>query len=224
MWQTGAMPVNLLCPVVLFDLDGTLANSIDLIVASYDYAFSTVSGRRITRAEGCSWIGQTLPQTFLTEDAPHAGALEAAYRAYNNAHLAQTAGYPGVPGLLADLRAAGALTGVVTAKGRDAATASLQHLGLAGVIDVLSARQDTAAHKPDPAPLLAGLAKLGAQPSQAAYVGDAVYDVQAARAAGMTAIAVTWGAGLPDELAALAPDALCSSVDQLRAVLLPTQS
>jgi len=218
------VPTKLLRPVVLFDLDGTLANSIDLIVESYQYAFATVAGRQVTRAQACSWIGQTLTQTFRTEDAERAAELETTYRAFNNSNLDRIMGYPGTPELLDGLRSAGAVTGVVTSKGRGAADASLRQVGLAGAIDVLAARDDTTAHKPDPAPLLFALAGLGAAPAEAAYVGDAVFDVQAARAAGMTAIAVTWGAGLTDELAGLGPDALCATMDELRGVLMPTAS
>jgi len=214
------MPQTPRWSVVLFDLDGTLANSIDLIVASYAYAFDTVTGRQITRAEACQWIGQTLPVTFFHEDPANSAALEVAYREYNNAHLDQITPYPGVFQLLDDLRSAGVATGVVTAKGRDAGEASLQVMGMTGLIPVIVARQDTTEHKPHAAPLLAALDKSGASPNQAAYVGDAVWDVMAAQAARMTAIAVTWGAGVEDELAALRPDALCHDVAELCDVLL----
>ena len=206
-------------PVVLFDLDGTLANSVDLIVDSYAYAFAQVSKRQISQAEGRSWIGQTLPMTFAREDPANAAALEVAYREHNNAHFDRIVGYPGVIQVVVDLVTAGAALGVVTAKGRASAEASLRQAGLSGVIEVLCARDDTPVHKPDPAPLFAALAKLGGSVEEAAYVGDSVFDMQAARAAGMTAIAVTWGAGRADELAALGPDAICDDADALRAVL-----
>ena len=209
-------------PVVLFDLDGTLANSIDLIVASYDHAFSTVTGRHVTHDEARQWIGQTLPQTFQREDPVHAADLEAEYRVYNNANLNQITGYRGMKPLLTALRDAGCATGVVTAKGRGAATASLAQIGLDDLIDVLCSREDTNKHKPDPAPLLAALDKLGRPPIEdAAYVGDAVWDVLAAQAAGMACIAVTWGAGQRDELEQLAPDAICDTPADLSQQLLP---
>ena len=214
------MAETLRWPVVLFDLDGTLANTIDLILASYDQAFRSVTGRVVDDDEARHWIGQTLGQTFRRECPSRAGELEAAYRAYNEAHIDDASGYPGLPEVLAGLRAAGARPGVVTAKGRGAAEKTLQHIGLADLADLLVTREDTTAHKPDPAPLLAGLSKLGATPADAVYVGDAVYDIQAARAAGTAVIAVTWGAGVTAELAALQPDALCPDAAQLRAVLL----
>jgi len=213
--------VKIRWPVVLFDLDGTIANSIDLIVASYDHAFRQVCGYGVSREQGCQWIGQTLPYTFGMVDPANAVELEAAYRVYNGANLDQITNYPGVPELLDDLRGAGCTTGVVTSKGRNSALASLATLGLDDSIEVLCSREDTDAHKPDPAPLLAALDKVGCYPADAAYVGDAVWDVLAAQAAGMSAVAVTWGAGLRDELAALSPEALVDSAAELRDLLMP---
>jgi len=213
-------------PVVLFDLDGTLANSIDLVVASYACAFASI-GRRIDPAVARHWIGETLAVTFARECPADAATLPDVYRAYYEAHIDQVGGYAGVAGLLADLRTAGVTTGVVTAKRRDAATATMAAAGVAGLIDLLGTAEDTAAHKPDPEPLLAAFAKIsGARQdgpaltrSDVVYVGDAVHDVLAAQAAGMAAIAVTWGAGVRTELAALHPDCLCDDAAALRLAL-----
>ena len=207
-------------PLVLFDLDGTLANSLDVIVASYEYAFGTVTGRVIARAEALTWIGQGLDQTFGREDPAHAAALSAAYREFNEAHVdAMITGYPGVPDLLRDLRAAGVVTGVVTAKRRPIALRTMRLAGVEGLIDLAASDEDTLAHKPDPAPLLAACARLGLEPSTGCYVGDAIGDMRAAQGAGMAAIAVTWGAGVEADLVATRPDALCPDVPALRHVL-----
>ena len=109
--------------------------------------------------------------------------------------------------------------GVVTSKRRNTASLALRSVGLDAAIDVVGALEDTEAHKPDPAPLLHGAAAFGVEPTQCLYVGDAVVDVQAARAAGMAAVAVTWGAGERADLAATQPDALVDSVAELTAFL-----
>jgi len=210
--------LNLHWPVVLFDLDGTLANSIDLVVASYRAAFAT-TGRDIERDVALHWIGETLRQTFARE-APGGGPdMETAYRAYYADHVNQITGYPGVPELLTSLNDAGAVTGVVTAKKREVALVTMRQAGVEGLIELLGAMEDTAAHKPDPEPLLAAAAKLGVAPETCVYIGDATYDVMAAQAAGMAVIAVTWGAGDPAELAALHPDALVTDAVELAAEL-----
>jgi len=210
---------NLRWPVVLFDLDGTLADSIDLVIASYNAAFATI-GRSVDREVALHWIGETLKTTLAREAPGHGPDLEVAYRAYFADHIDQISGYPGGPELVASLNDAGAVTGVVTAKKREVAVKTMRQAGVEGLIDLICAMEDTTAHKPDPEPLLAAAAKLGVAPEICVYIGDATHDVMAAKAAGMAVIAVTWGAGEPDELAALNPDAVVKDAAGLKALLL----
>jgi pyrophosphatase PpaX len=207
-------------PAVIFDLDGTLANTIPLIVASFNHALSTVVGTTVPEEEIRSWIGRPLVETF--EAWPeHAVELDRIYREWNLAnHDNMIEEYAGVPVLLADLASAGVAMGIVTSKRRETARAALAAVGIDGWLDVVAGLEDTTQHKPRPEPLLLGASRLGVEPSACVYVGDAVVDVQAARAAGMAAVGVTWGAGLADQLKAAEPDALLEDVDALRALLL----
>ena len=109
--------------------------------------------------------------------------------------------------------------GVATSKRRASAEATLASAGLAGV-PVLAAVEDTRTHKPEPEPLRFAAHALGVEPSDCVYVGDAVVDVLAARAAGMAAIAVTWGAGTPTALAEAGPNEVVDSVEALSGLLL----
>ena len=97
---------------------------------------------------------------------------------------------------------------------------ALQIAGLDGLIDIVAASEDTTAHKPEPAPLQHGAARLSVPIEQCVYVGDAVVDIEAARAAGMASIAVTWGAGDPEALAVAGADHLVESPAALYALLL----
>jgi len=207
-------------PVILFDLDGTLANSIDLIVGAFTSVFRDLVGRELSRAEICRWIGEPLLKTMQREAPDQADELWRTYRAYHETHLADIVGYPGLPELLAELNQAGAVTGVVTAKRHDASYQTMTQAGVVGLIDLVVAMEDTSAHKPDPEPLLVAAAKLAASPETCVYVGDSIYDIQAARAAGMAVIAVTWGAGTEEDLNALKPDATCASASALRDTLI----
>jgi pyrophosphatase PpaX len=210
-------------PLVVFDLDGTVANTIPLIIASYEHAMCAVLGETPTTEESRSWIGQTLVATFTARHPDRVAELIEAYTTWNRAHLAELLeDYPGIPELLAALRAAGVGVGVATSKRREAALATLRHAGLAD-LPVTVAMEDTDVHKPDPAPLLLAVQRLGGAPAAAAYVGDAVVDVMAARAAGMAAVAVSWGAASRDLLAAAEPDALVDTVEELHALLMPAQ-
>jgi pyrophosphatase PpaX len=206
---------------VVFDLDGTLANTIPLIIASYDHALWAIRKTHPDPEEARGWIGQTLYETFSARYPEQAEALITAYLDFNLARLdAMTQPYQGISGLLAELAAAGVAIGVATSKRRSSAEATLRAVGLDGLIPVTVGMEDTLVHKPDPAPLLLAVERLGHAPAESAYVGDAVVDVLAAQSAGMDALAVTWGAGLRTELDTAAPTSLSETVAALRGTLL----
>ena len=205
-------------PCVVFDLDGTVADTVGLIIASYDHALNNVLGHRPDPRQVRTWIGRTLWATFGEHWPDHVDELVATYRTWNraNAHRLIT-GFPGVAELIDDLAGAGITAGVATSKGRDAA---IESLALAGVhLPVTVAMEDTALHKPNPEPILLALQRLGCA-GPAVYVGDAVVDIEAARAAGLDSIAVTWGAGDAEALDAAGPTAVATSVNELRSLLL----
>jgi pyrophosphatase PpaX len=207
-------------PVVLFDFDGTLADTIPLIVASYHHAVGTL-GEVVEEAEVLSWIGRPL-QPVLEERYPGRGAhLTDVYRRWNLAHHDDLIRrVDGVPELLAELHDRGARTGVVSSKKAETVRLGLRAVGLDGVIDVVAGQDETDHHKPHPAPLLYAAERLSVSVSECVYIGDATVDVQAARAAGMAAVAVTWGAGEEEALAATGPDAVVADVAGLREALL----
>ncbi|HYN28722.1 MAG TPA: HAD hydrolase-like protein [Dermatophilaceae bacterium] len=207
---------------VLFDLDGTLADTIPLIVASYQHAWRTVLGVEADEAGARAWIGRPLLPALLEESPEHGHELDRVYREWNLANTDRLIRrYAGVPELVVALTAAGVRCAVVTSKRRATARLALTGVGLDGVVDVVTALEDTSEHKPSPVPLRHGAEAVGRRPEECAYVGDAVVDVRAAQAAGMAAVAVTWGAGRREDLAAAGPDHLVDTVDELQEVLLP---
>ncbi len=206
---------------VLFDLDGTLADTIPLIVASYQHAFRTVLGEEIDEARARAWIGRPLLPALLEESPEHGHSLDLTYREWNLANTARLIQrYDGVPEMLEALASAGVRMAVATSKRRQTARLALEGVGIDHLIEVAAALEDTTRHKPEPDPLLHAAASLGSQPCDCVYVGDATVDVLAARAAGMAAIAVSWGAADREALAATGPDALVDTVADLTANLL----
>ena len=198
-----------------------MVNTIPLIIASYEHAMVDVLGVRPAVDEARGWIGQTLRDTFAERYPDQATELVDSYITWNAAHLHELLeDFPGTAELLQALTAAGVRIGVATSKRRVSAENTLRAAGLDDLIEVTAAMEDTVVHKPNPEPLLLALERLGARPEQAAYVGDAVVDVQAAQAAGMAAIAVTWGAAPKAALEAAAPDALVDTIAELQALLL----
>ena len=180
-----------------------------------------VLGESVGVEEARGWIGQTLADTFSARYPDHVDALISSYIEFNLTRMETTLEqYSGMPDLLNDLRAAGVRIGIATSKRRNSADLTLSYSGLADAIPVTVAMDDTAVHKPNPEPLLLALERLGADPSDAVYIGDAVVDVQAAHAAGLPAISVSWGAVDADTLAAAQPEYLICEMDDLRRLLL----
>src|SRR5690606_27722222 len=208
-------------PTVFFDLDGTIADTIPLIIASYQHAFRTVLAREVEEITARAWIGRPLLAALLEESPDHGHELDRVYREWNIANTERLIrSYPGIPELLATLDSAGLRLGVVTSKRRTLAAMALRLVGIEDHIGIAAGLEDTPVHKPDPAPLLHGARTLGADPAECVYVGDATVDVLSAQAAGMAAIAVTWGAGFREDLLAVGPDHLCESVAELTELLL----
>ncbi len=205
---------------VLFDLDGTLADTVPLIVATFRRTVSELLGWEPTPEQCKEWIGRSLTETFDLLAPGRSDELTAHYLEWNLAnHRAYVRPFDGVTELVDALRASDRAFGVVTSKRHSSALLSLECVGLTGRLPLLATEGDTTAHKPSPEPLLYALRRLGADAADAVYIGDAVVDMQAAQAAGMRSIGVTWGAADVEELTAVEPTAVVHSVAELRALL-----
>jgi pyrophosphatase PpaX len=191
----------------LFDFDGTLVDSVALILASFRHATRTVLGVQPPDAELMAGVGRPLVEQMRELGPERADELVAVYREHNlRSHAELLRPYPGIDGMLAGLRRRGCAIGIVTSKMRDAVELGLQHVPL-GRFDAVVTVEDTARHKPDPAPVTHGLALLGADAADAVYVGDAPYDLRAGRGAGVATAAAMWGTAFaPEVLRAERPD------------------
>jgi pyrophosphatase PpaX len=206
---------------VVFDLDGTLIDTIPLIVASHRHAVTTVLGRDFSDDVLRSGIGRPLIDQMRVFDEPRAQELFDTYRVWNHANTAALLGrFDGVDDVLVRLAAAGAAIGVATSKSRDAVDLafSIQPpvVGFQAIVTV----EDSVQHKPHPEPVLTAIARLGAEPADAVYVGDAPYDIEAAVAAGCGAVGVTWGVATAGVLAAAGADAVAETPAELATILL----
>ena len=212
----------------LVDFDGTLVDTTEMIFQSMRHATSSVLGREdFTREELLANVGQPLPRQMELFDAERAELLLEAYRAHHEEHHdALIAEFPGVDAALSRLRAAGVGVVVVTSKRRRSVEMALAKFpGLDLVVDLFVTMEDTTEHKPHPEPLLKGLELMGDVPKErAVYVGDSPFDVQAAKAAGLTSVAVSWGAFSEDTLREAEPDHLVPDIGAAVDVLLELET
>ena len=209
-------------PVVLFDLDGTIIDSGSMIVASMRHAALTVLGREVPEEELSAAVGGPglVAQMRALDDA-RADELVRVYREHNEPLHATLEACAGIDLALESLAREGRRLGIVTAKRHATVRLAFGVLPeLETFFDVVVAADDTERHKPDPEPIVEALARLEARSREAAYVGDSPFDVQAAKAAGVFAVAVTWG-GIHsrERLAGEAPDAIVSTPEELLGVL-----
>ena len=206
---------------VLFDLDGTLIDSGGMILASFRHATRSVLQREYSDAELLAAVGgSTLHEQMRALDPERTDELVESYREHNSPLHAELQPCPGVLDLLDRLTDEGRRLGIVTSKRRPTVGMAFDVLPLDHYFQAVVTTEQTERHKPDPEPLLLACDRLGVDPADAAYVGDAPFDVAAAKAAGLGAIAVTWG-GIHsrERLEREQPDAIVESADELYDVL-----
>ena len=205
-------------PVVLFDLDGTLIDSGAIILASMRHATRTVLEREIPDDVLVASVGgSNLHEQMRVIDAERVDELVDCYRAHNEPLHDTLLCFPGILDVLGTLRSQGRRLGIVTAKRRITVDLAFARLPLARYFDTVVTSEQTVRHKPHAEPILLALDRLEAGPEEAAYVGVSPFDMGAARAAGVKAVAVSWGGIHP--LDRLDADAIVDSPEELLGVL-----
>ena len=209
-------------PAVLFDLDGTLIDTIELIVSSARHAFEGWPGVTFTDEDWIHGIGTPLVDQlrgYVANEDDVAVLLER-YRAYQHIHHDRlTRCYDDVPGVVAQLSERGYPLGIVTSKATFIAKRSLDWVGLDRFFPVVVGYDETTRHKPDPEPVLAALERLGAAADRAVFVGDSPHDIHAGNAAGVLTVAALWGPFDRETLAAAQPNHFIGCLPELPAVL-----
>jgi pyrophosphatase PpaX len=203
---------------VLFDLDGTLLDSIELLLASVRHAFD---GRKLapTEADWIAGIGTPLakqlqPYSTSSEDVE---LLVSRYRTFQyEAHDRMLRLFDGVTDTLETLHRNGHPMAVVTSKGNNMMFKSLSYTGLDRFMKSTIGCDSCSIHKPDPFPVRMALGELGFGPEEAVFVGDSPHDIAAGNAAGVKTIAALWG---PFTRAALEPYKPTYFLDDIRGLV-----
>jgi pyrophosphatase PpaX len=206
---------------VLFDLDGTVVDSGAIILASMRHATREVLGRDYSDQELLQAVGGPGLEAQMHALAPeHVDRLVTVYRAHNEPLHDELEACEGMEDVLVRLHEEGRRLGIVTAKRRATVELAFARVPLEHLFETIVGGDETKRHKPDPEPLLLAAERLGADPAGTAYVGDSPFDVRAAKAAGMFAVAVTWGRiHHRGRLEAEQPDAVVESAEELLGVL-----
>jgi pyrophosphatase PpaX len=206
---------------VLFDLDGTVVDSGAIILASMRHATREVLGRDYSDAELLQTVGGPGLEAQMHALAPdQVKRLVDVYRAHNEPLHDGLEACAGMEDVLVRLRDEGVHLGIVTAKRRATVELAFARVPIGHLFETVVGGDETRRQKPDPEPLLLAMERMGADPARAAYVGDSPFDVRAAKAAGMFAVAVTWGRIHERErLEAEHPDAIVDTAEELYAVL-----
>jgi len=205
---------------VLFDLDGTLIDTIELILESMRYATDVVLGAPLPDEVLMHNVGVPLIVQMREFSAPHADELLTTYREHNHrVHDSMVREYPGVEAALEHFSAAGFKMGIVTSKSRAVAFRGIDRFSLGRFFEVVVACDDVETHKPEPHPLLFAAEALGVDISKCAYVGDSPHDMAASVAAGSVSIAALWGGFTRERVLEPGPEYAAESINDVAAIL-----
>lgn len=186
---------------ILFDFDGTLANTNGLVMGSWKHAFRVL--RNIEQSEDVikKTFGEPLSvsmQKFFPE-VPVEEAIEI-YRSHQKDIFEEMIEpFPGMVELIKGLKARGYKVAITTSRLGNSTMVGLRKFGLDEVFDVIVTANDTTKHKPDPEPVLITLEKLGAKPEEALMIGDSMFDIKCAHNAGVKAVLVGWAEAVSEE-------------------------
>ncbi len=206
---------------VLLDLDGTLVDTVPLILASMRHAFEGRS-RAPTEAEWIAGIGMALRVQLVafTSGPADLETVVDRYRNHQRAHHdAMTRAYPGAVEAVRAIASRGHPVAVVTGKFRESAQRTLDFVGMGAFVSSIVGSDSCAGHKPAPEPVQLALRLVGREPGEAVFVGDAPVDVEAGNAAGVVTVAATWGACRRDALLAARPAHVLEDVRELPALV-----
>jgi pyrophosphatase PpaX len=180
----------------LFDLDGTLIDSVALILQSFHHTRERHYGDRLPDDYYLATLGMPLRDSFarMAASPEEVEALVRTYVEYNLMHHdSMVRPYEGVVAMVDALTKRGARLALVTSKLGKTARRGLAVAGIEGAFELVIAADDVKRGKPDPEPVLLALERMGVGAGETLFVGDSPYDIEAGKRAGVKTAAATWG-------------------------------
>ncbi len=179
---------------VLFDFDGTLVNTNDAIIASWQHTYVHYTGREASLEHITSCFGEPLLITMAREfpgvEPEESAEVYRRFQIENTDQLVKV--FDGIPELLEALKKAGFRIAIVTSRTRESANRYMNMLGIDGYFEDMVSCEDTTIHKPNPEPILCCLEKLGISRDEAIMIGDSPFDMKCANNAGVKSVLVGW--------------------------------
>jgi pyrophosphatase PpaX len=205
---------------ILFDLDGTLIDTNELIISTYLHTLEKYFPGKYRREDVLPFLGPTLHEVFGNMDPDRVEEMVLEYRTYNLAnHDALVKEFVGVMETIEILKKKGYKLAIVTTKREDVAFKGLRLMNLDPFFDVMIAYDHVKKVKPDPEPIFLALEKLGSKPEDALMVGDNFHDVLAGKNAGTKTAGVAWTIKGREYLAKYEPDYMLENMKDLLTIL-----
>ncbi|MEC2077252.1 pyrophosphatase PpaX [Metabacillus fastidiosus] len=205
---------------ILFDLDGTLVDTNELIIQSFLYTLNNYYPDKYKREDVLPFMGPTLHETFGGMDAERVEEMITMYRKFNHEnHDVLVKEFDTVFETVKTLHEKGYKLGIVTTKIRSTVTMGLALTKLDQFFDVVVTIDDVKNAKPDPEPLLLALEQLGSSPDEAIMVGDNSHDIEGGKNAGTKTAAVAWSAKGRDFIESFHPDYMLEKMSDLLKVV-----
>ena len=186
---------------VLFDFDGTVANTNRLVLDSWQHTYRTLTGREEEEAVIRATFGEPLPVSMekAFPDTPTEEAITVYRDHQKDIYEEMIEPFDGMPELMKALKEKGYLVAIVTSRMRNTTMVGLRKFGVLEDIDCIVTCEDTDKHKPDPEPVLIALERLSVSAEEALMVGDSMFDIKCARNAGVKTVLVEWAEAATEE-------------------------
>ena len=209
---------------VLFDFDGTVMNTNDVIINSWQHTFRTLENREEDEAKIIATFGEPLQVTMekLFPNVPVEESIKV-YRSYHYDNFGELISlFPGMKELIAELKKRGYKLGMVTSRLRRTTEQGMEKYGIMEYFDTVVTADDTDKHKPDPEPINIALEKLGSVPEKSIMLGDTMFDILCAKNAGVKSVLVSWAMAVSEEekTGPNRPDYIIDQADDLLKLLI----
>lgn len=201
---------------ILFDLDGTLLDTNELIIQSFQHTYQTHLNKQVDKEVIIKTFGEILKITLDREFGEDSEEAIKTYRDFQVENFEKLISiHEGVKEGIIELHQKGYKLGIVTSRLNESAIRGLKHYGLMEYFESIIGADDTDKHKPDPTPAFMALKEIEGKPEETIFVGDSPFDILCGKNAGIKSVLVGWSALPMDMMHKYEPDYVVESMEEL---------